>query len=115
MYKLDSQYITLFAGTAPNLIPSFLFTLIGIFYIVPFYKGIEAINKSIFIYLINVLNIVFFILIEYLHVVFKLGKWDDYDIVASLIGIGFSAAFLFQVTKGFYRKNDMWLGRRGNS
>jgi hypothetical protein len=31
LYKLDNQYITLFAGTAPNLIPSFLFTLIGMF------------------------------------------------------------------------------------
>lgn len=35
--ELGNQYITLFAWTAPNLIPSFLFTLVGIFYIVPIF------------------------------------------------------------------------------
>ncbi len=39
LYKLGDEYISLFAEPAPNLIPSFLFTLIGIFYIVPFFKG----------------------------------------------------------------------------
>lgn len=96
LYKLDNQYITLFAGTAPNLIPSFLFTLIGIFYIVPYFKGIESINNSRFLWLINVLNIFVFLLIEYMHVLFKLGKWDNYDIIASLIGILLSTIIYFK-------------------
>lgn len=50
LYKLDNQYITLFAWSIPNLIPSFLFTLVGIFYIVPMsFKSTDAINKPKFI------------------------------------------------------------------
>lgn len=32
LYALNNPYITIFAWTAPNLIPSFLFTIIGTFY-----------------------------------------------------------------------------------
>lgn len=99
LYKLDNQYITLFAETAPNLIPSFLFTLLGIFYVVPYLKGIDSINKPIFIWLINAFNIIFFSLIEYVHVVFKLGSWDNNDMIASLIGIVFSTAVYFKLRK----------------
>lgn len=101
LYKLDSQYITLLAGVASNLIPSFLFTLIGIFYIVPFFKGIDSINKQMFIWLINALNIMLFLLIEYMHLVFKLGTWDNNDIIASLIGMVFSTVIYFKSRKNF--------------
>ena len=51
LYKLNNQYLTLFAGTAPNLLPSFLFTLIGVFYIVPYFKGVASINRPLYIWL----------------------------------------------------------------
>lgn len=102
LYKLDNKYITLFAETAPNLIPSFLFTLIGIFYIVPrFIKEDNAINKSSFIWAINILNMIVFGFIEYLHVVFNLGAWDNNDMIASLIGIIVSTIFYFEFKKVF--------------
>lgn len=101
LYKLDNKYITLFAGTAPNLIPSSLFTLIGIFYVVPFFKGISSINKPMCIWLVNALNIIVFSSIEYLHVVFKSGVWDNNDMIASLIGILVSTAIYFFIRKKF--------------
>lgn len=101
LYKLGNEYISLFAETAPNLIPSFLFTLIGIFYIVPFFKGIDSINKTMFIWLINAVNIIVFLLIEYLHVIFSLGSWDNNDIIASLIGIIVSTVIYFKFRKNF--------------
>jgi TRAP-type uncharacterized transport system fused permease subunit len=106
LYKLNNQYITLFAGTAPNLIPSFLFTLIGMFYIVPFFKGIDSINKPMFIWLINAFNMIIFLLIEYLHVIFNLGSWDNNDMIASLIGIIISTVIYFKLRKDFIKKYD---------
>jgi hypothetical protein len=88
LYQIDNHYITLFAWTAPNLIPSFLFTLIGIFYIVPIlYKTTKIINNLKFILLINIVNMSVFILIEYLHVILNLGVWDNKDMIASFFGI----------------------------
>lgn len=101
LYMLGNEYVSLFAETAPNLIPSFLFTLIGIFYIVPFFKGIDSINKTMFIWLINAVNISVFLLIEYLHVIFSLGSWDNNDIIASLIGIIVSTVIYFKLRKNF--------------
>jgi glycopeptide antibiotics resistance protein len=103
LYKLDNQYITLLAGTAPNLIPSFLFTLAGMFYAIPFFIGIESINKSRFIWLINVLNLIIFAFIEYLHVVFNIGLWDNNDIIASVIGIAASTVIYFKLRNSFIR------------
>ena len=106
LYNLNNQYITLFSGTAPNLIPSFLFTLIGIFYIIPFFKGIDSINKPMFIWLINAFNMIVFLLIEYLHVIFNLGSWDNNDLIASLIGIIVSTVIYFKLRKNFIEKHD---------
>jgi len=106
LYRLNNQCITLFAGTAPNLIPSFLFTLIGIFYIVPFLKGIDSINKPMFIWIINAFNMIVFLLIEYLHVIFNLGSWDNNDMIASLIGIIVSTVIYFKLRKDFIKKHD---------
>jgi glycopeptide antibiotics resistance protein len=102
LYKLNNQYITLFAWTAPNLIPSFLFTLTGIFYVVPMlFKVTNVINNSKFIWLINVLNMIIFALIEYLHVIFKSGVWDNKDMIASLIGIIIATIIYFKFRKSF--------------
>jgi hypothetical protein len=101
LYKLNNQHITLLAGTAPNLIPSFLFTLIGIFYLVPFFKGTDSINKPMFIWLINAFNMILFLIIEYLHVFFNLGSWDNNDMIASLIGIIVSTFIYFKIRKDF--------------
>ena len=90
LYNLSNQYITLLAEVAPNLLSSFLFTLIGMFYVLPYFKSIDSINKPIFLWLINLLNIIVFSLIEYVHVILNLGSWDNNDIVASLIGLIFS-------------------------
>ena len=99
---LDNQYITLFAWTAPNLIPSFLFTLTGIFYIVPrVFKGTKEINNPKFIWIINVLNIAIFALIEYFHVILNLGVWDNKDMVASLIGSIIATIVYFKIRKSF--------------
>ncbi|MHC1681931.1 MAG: hypothetical protein AB6733_03120 [Clostridiaceae bacterium] len=88
LYQLGNQYISLFAGVAPNLIPSFLFTIIAVFYGMPIIsKSNSYINKSKFIWIVNLVNIAVFALIEYLHVIFKLGVWDNKDIIASLVGI----------------------------
>ncbi|HKL41423.1 MAG TPA: hypothetical protein VJ962_02395 [Clostridia bacterium] len=35
LYALSNPYLTIFPWTVPNLIPSFLFTIIGTFYILP--------------------------------------------------------------------------------
>lgn len=103
LYKINNRYIILFAETAPNLIASFHFTLIGMFYILPFLKDIDPISKPAFVWLINVLNIIIFSLIEYGHVVLNLGSWDNNDIVASLIGLMFSTAIYFKLRNDFLR------------
>ncbi|MPM47345.1 hypothetical protein SDC9_94054 [bioreactor metagenome] len=104
LYKLDSSYITLFAEVAPNLIPSFLFTIIGMFYIVPLLKGINSVGKSRAIWLIDAINIIVFLLIEYIHVVFKLGSWDNNDIIASLIGIALATVIYFKTRNNFVKE-----------
>lgn len=102
LYKLNNEYITLFAETAPNLIPSFLFTIIGIFYVVPvLFKNVELINETKFLWVVNALNIIIFLLIEYLHVIFNVGSWDNKDIIASLIGIAFSTIIYFRIRNLF--------------
>ena len=106
LYKLEIKYITLFAETAPNLIPSSLFTLIGVFYIVPFLKGIDSINVPMYIWLVNILNIIVFSLIEYIHVVFELGSWDNNDMIASLIGVIISTVIYFNIRRKFYSPSN---------
>lgn len=103
LYNLNNKYITLFAETAPNLLFSFLFTLIGIFYILPHFKGINSINKPQFILLINVINIIVVLLIEYIHVALNLGSWDNNDIIVSLIGLGLSTTTYFKLRKNFLK------------
>lgn len=102
LYKIGNDYVTLFSWTAPNLIPSFLFTLIGIFYIVPIlYKTTKIINDFKFILLINVINMSVFILIEYLHVILNLGVWDNKDMIASFIGIIIATSVYLKFKKFF--------------
>lgn len=98
LYRLDNYCINLFLWTAPNLIPSFLFTLIGIFYVIPIlFKTTNGIINSKFIWLINMLNISIFAAIEYLHVIFNLGVWDNKDMIASLIGIIVATIIYFKL------------------
>lgn len=102
LYKLDNYYLTLFLWTAPNLIPSFLFSLIGIFYVVPMvFKTTNQINNSKFIWIINVVNMSIFAIIEYVHVIFNLGVWDNKDMIASLIGI-IAATIIYFEFKGSF-------------
>lgn len=109
LYELNNQFITLFTETAPNFLVSFLFTLIGMFFILPFINNIDPINNPKLIWLINALNIIIFSLIEYIHVALDLALWDNNDIIASLIGIIFSTAIYFKLRKSFletYSKED---------
>lgn len=106
LYQMDNQLIVLFAETAPNLFASFLFTLISMFFVLPYFKGIDPIRKPMVIWIINAINIIFFSLIEYVHVVLNLASWDNYDIVASLIGIIFSTAIYFILRKSFLETHD---------
>jgi len=100
--ELGNQYIILFAWTAPNLIPSFLFTLVGIFYVVPiFLKGTDVISKPKFIWIVNAANMLIFALIEYLHVIFNLGVWDNKDMIASVIGSIIATMIYFKFRKFF--------------
>lgn len=88
LYGINNQYITLFAWTAPNLIPSFLFTLLGIFYVVPLLLNEkESFNNTKYLLIVNFLNIIISMIIELFHVIFDLGVWDNKDIIATLIGI----------------------------
>ena len=88
LYGINNQYITLFVWTAPNLIPSFLFTLLGIFYVVPLLLNEkESFNNTKYLLIVNFLNIIIFTIIELIHVIFDLGVWDNKDILATLIGI----------------------------
>lgn len=103
LYNLDNQYINLFAGTVPNLILSFLFTLIGMIYVVPFFKGIDSINQPIFIWIVNALNMIIFILVEWLHVTLNIGAWNNDDIIASLIGIIVSTFIYFNWRQGLVK------------
>lgn len=109
LYELNNPSITLFAETAPNLFVSFLFTLIGMFFILPFINNIDPISNPKLIWVINALNIIILSLIEYIHVVLDLGLWDNNDIIASLIGIMLSTAIYFKLRKSFletYNKED---------
>lgn len=106
LYGLDNQLITLFAETAPNLFASFLFTLIGMFFVLPFFNNIDPISNPRFIWIINVLNIILFSLFEYVHVVLNLASWDNNDIIASLIGISLSTAIYFKLRKPFLETLD---------
>lgn len=45
------------------------------------------------------LNIIIFALIEYLHIIFNLGVWDNKDIIASLIGIIMATTIYFKYNK----------------
>ena len=106
LYQMDNQLIVLFAETAPNLIGSFLFTLISMFFVLPYFKDNDPITKPIIIWLINAINIIIFSFIEYVHVVLNLASWDNNDIVASLIGIMFSTAIYFKLRKNFIEMHD---------
>lgn len=100
LYKLDIEYITLFIWVAPNIIPSYLFTLIGIFYVAPIlFKTSNILNSSKVIWIINIINIITFIFIEYIHVIFNLGVWDNKDIAASLLGILLATISYFKFRK----------------
>lgn len=104
LYCLNNQYINLLLAVAPNLLASFLFTLIGMFYVLPYFNGIDSINNPICILLINLLNIIVFSLIEYGHVLLDLGYWDNNDILASLIGLLFSTVVYFQLRKQLFKR-----------
>lgn len=106
LYQMDNQLIVLFAETAPNLIASFLFTLISMFFVLPYFKDIDPIRKQMVIWIINAINIIIFSLIEYVHAVSNLSSWDNNDIIASLIGIMFSTAIYFKLRKGFLEMYD---------
>lgn len=101
LYELNNQPITLFAETAPNLFVSFLFTLIGMFFILPVINNTDPISNPKIIWIINALNIIIFSLIEYIHVALNLASWDNNDIIASLIGILLSTAIYFKLRKSF--------------
>jgi putative Mn2+ efflux pump MntP len=88
LYALNNPYITIFAWTAPNLIPSFLFTIIGTFYILPtLLNEKKSYKHPKYLWIVNVLNLVLFSSIELMHVIFDLGVWDNKDIMATIIGI----------------------------
>ena len=100
LYSLDNPIVTLIAGVSPNFISSTLFTLVIVFYILPFYhKNTVSIEKSIYLWLANIINIIFFGLIEYLHVILNLGKWDIYDMIASFLGIIVSTVIYYVLRK----------------
>lgn len=105
LYKLDIEYITLFIWVAPNIFPSYFFTLIGIFYVAPIlFKTSNILNSSKVIWIINIINIITFIFIEYIHVIFNLGVWDNKDIAASLLGILFATISYFKFRKLILRQ-----------
>lgn len=100
LYGLENQYITLFAWTAPNLIPSFLFTLLGIFYMVPLLLNEkESFNNTKYLWLVNFLNLIIFTIIELFHVIFDFGVWDNKDIMASFIGIVLATVIYYKLRK----------------
>lgn len=102
IYNIDNSYFTLLAWVIPNLIPSFLFTLIGIFYVIPIiYKSKQPILRSKFVWIINLINISAFVLMEYLHVILNLGFWDNLDIAASLIGIIIATSIYYNYKTAF--------------
>lgn len=102
LYAIDNTYLTIFAGSFPNLISSFIFTFIGMFYVIPMlYKTKKALFTTKYIWIINAINIFIFLMIEYLHFIFKLGFWDNLDMIATLIGIILSTIIYFNFRKYF--------------
>jgi len=102
LYAVNNKYLTIFAGTAPNLIPSFLFTLIGVFYVIPLlYKTTDVLFNAKFVWIINAINIFVFLLLEYLHVILVLGFWDNLDMIASLLGVSVATMMYFIFRKYF--------------
>ena len=106
LYELNNQPITLFTETAPNLFVSFLFTLIGMFFILPVINNTDPISNPKLIWIINALNIIILSLIEYIHVALDLSSWDNNDIIASLIGILLSTAIFFKLRKSFLETSN---------
>jgi glycopeptide antibiotics resistance protein len=74
-------------------------------------KGADSINKTKYILVINIVNMLVFLLIEYLHLIFKLGIWDNNDMIASLIGIILSTVVYFGTRKEFVKNiNNLTIG-----
>jgi glycopeptide antibiotics resistance protein len=74
-------------------------------------KGADSINKTKYILVINIVNMLVFLLIEYLHLIFKLGLWDNNDMIASLIGIILSTVAYFGIRKEFVKNiNNLTIG-----
>ena len=106
LYGINNHYITLFAWTVPNLIPSFLFTLLGVFYVVPLLlNNKKSFNNTKYLWLVNFLNVIIFALIKLIHVIFDLGVWDNKDIMATFVGIG-SATFVYYKIRNFLLVDD---------
>jgi len=102
LYELDNSILDLIIGSIPNFIPSILFSVIGIFYIVPLVTGVfNSIENRKYLLIISSVNLIMFILIEYFHVVLSSGNWDNIDIVASVLGIVIAYIYYKKVKSTF--------------
>jgi len=113
LYAMNNQYITLFVWTVPNLVPSFLFTIIVMLYVLPGILGDRrVINKSIYLLIVNLINITIFGIIEYIHVILKLGEWDNKDMVATCVGITLATFTYYKLREYLLSSTAMYIKKR---
>ncbi|MGB3368969.1 MAG: hypothetical protein WBA54_15835 [Acidaminobacteraceae bacterium] len=102
LYDYGNTYLDLIIGSVANFIPSILFSLIAIFYIVPLLTGtFKTIANKNYLFLISAINLSVFVLIEYVHVLLSLARWDHIDILASIIGIVIAYVYHSKVKSTF--------------
>ena len=90
--------VSLLLGSFPNLTGSFATPFILTFLIAQKYPSWNGMSSLSVFGLINLFTFAVCVLIEYLHVLFQLGRWDANDIAASIIG-GLLSMVLFMLTR----------------
>lgn len=102
LYKIDNSIVDIIVGSIANFIPSMLFSIIGILHIIPLITGeLKAINNVKNLMIVNLINLLVFILIEYHHVIFESGNWGNLDIIATILGIVIASIYYFRVKDKF--------------
>ncbi len=104
LYALGNDAVDLIVGAIPNFIPSVLFSIIGIYYLIPFITGkFQMICESKYLLIVSFINLLVFILIEYIHVILELGNWDNIDILATVLGILLASIYHFRIKEEYGR------------
>ena len=90
--------VILLLGVFPNLLGSFATPFLLAFLLEKRFPAWKALDRFTAFGLVNLFTFAVTLLIEYLHVAFQKGNWDNNDVIASIIG-GLAAVALWQLTR----------------